>query len=233
MTLKRLKKKLVEKFGPWLAFWIIKLLGRTMRLVELHPEIPRSFWEKGIPAIGALWHGRLLMMPIIYKGKKLSFLVSPHRDGQVMGKALKRFGFHAILGSTTRKGFSGFKQMVRAHGSDIGIVPDGPRGPRQQVQIGVIELARRTGNPILPLTFSASKKKIFKTWDRFLLPYPFSKGVFIWGEPIYVDRNGDRGYLEEMRLLVEKRLNELTEEADRYFNEECRNTKHEIRNKSK
>ncbi|MDP2972089.1 MAG: lysophospholipid acyltransferase family protein [Deltaproteobacteria bacterium] len=222
MLLKTLKKKLVSWLGPWLAFWIIKLLGRTMRLVEIHPEIPRSFWEKGIPVIGALWHGRLLMMPIIYKGKKLSFLVSPHRDGQVMGKALKRFGFHAILGSTTRKGFSGFKQMVRAHGSDIGIVPDGPRGPRQQVQIGVIELARRTGNPILPLTFSASKKKIFKTWDRFLLPYPFSKGVFIWGEPVYVDRDGDRDYLEEKRLLLERKLNELTEEADRYFNQNKR-----------
>ena len=110
--------------------------------------------------------------------------------------------------------------MVRAikNGSDMAIVPDGPRGPRHRLQLGVIELARRTGNPILPLTFSASKKKIFKTWDRFLLPYPFSKGVFVWGEPIYVDRDGERDYLEEMRLLVERRLNELTEEADRYFN---------------
>jgi hypothetical protein len=188
-----------------------------MRLVELHPEIPRSFWEKGIPAIGALWHGRLLMMPIIYKGKKLSFLVSTHRDGQVMGKALKRFGFHAILGSTTRKSFSGFKQMVKAHGSDIGIVPDGPRGPRQKVQIGVIELARLTGRPIVPITFNASKRKIFNTWDRFLLPYPFSRGVFIWGEPIVVNPNGNRAHLEEKRLLLERKLNELTEEADRYF----------------
>lgn len=222
MGMKLIKKKLVSWFGPWLAFWIIKLLGRTMRLVEIHPEIPRSFWEKGIPVIGALWHGRLLMMPIIYKGKKLSFLVSPHRDGQVMGKALKRFGFYAILGSTTRKGFSGFKQMVRAHGSDIGIVPDGPRGPRQQVQIGVIELARLTGRPIVPITFNASKRKIFNTWDRFLLPYPFSRGVFIWGEPVYVDRDGDRDYLEEKRLLLERKLNELTEEADRYFNQNKR-----------
>ena len=222
MGMKLIKKKLVSWFGPWLAFWIIKLLGRTMRLVEIHPEIPRSFWEKGIPVIGALWHGRLLMMPIIYKGKKLSFLVSPHRDGQVMGKALKRFGFHAILGSTTRKGFSGFKQMVRAHGSDIGIVPDGPRGPRQQVQIGVIELARLTGRPIIPVTFNASRRKIFNTWDRFLLPYPFSRGVFIWGEPIVVNPNGNRAHLEEKRLLLERKLNELTEEADRYFNQNKR-----------
>jgi hypothetical protein len=108
--------------------------------------------------------------------------------------------------------------MVKAHGSDIAIVPDGPRGPRHQVQIGVIELAKLTGRAVIPLTFSASKRKIFNTWDQFLLPYPFSKGVFIWGEPIYVDQNGDRTYLEEKRILLENRLKELTERADHYFN---------------
>ena len=203
--------------GPWFAYWSIKILAWTMRFEEIHPEIPRKFWEEGTPAIFAFWHGRLLMMPIVYKGKKSSILVSPHRDGQVVGKAIERFGFHAISGSTTRKGFSGFKKMVKAHGSDIGIVPDGPRGPRHRVQIGVIELARLTGRRVIPLTFSASKRKIFNTWDQFLLPYPFSKGVFIWGEPIEVDRRGDRARLEEKRILLENRLNELTEQADHYF----------------
>ncbi len=217
MVLKTLKKRFVSGFGPWGAYWIIKILARTMQFEEIHPEIPRRFWEKGVPAIGAFWHGRLFMMPVVYKGRKLSFLVSPHRDGQVVGKALKRFGFHPILGSTRRKGFSGFKQMVKAHGSDIAIVPDGPRGPRHQVQIGVIELARLTGRAIVPLTFSASKRKIFNTWDQCLLPYPFSKGVFIWGEPVEVDEYGDRAHLEEKRILLERRLNELTEQADHYF----------------
>jgi len=220
MVLKKFKKKVVAWLGPWLAYWTIKVLGRTMRFKEINPEIPRSFWERGIPAIGAFWHGRLLMMPMIYKGKKLSFLVSPHRDGQMVGKAIKRFGFHAILGSTTRKGFAGFKQMVKAHGSDIAIVPDGPRGPRYRVQIGVIELAKLTGRAVVPLTFSASKRRVFNTWDQFLLPYPFSKGVFIWGEPIVVDPNGDRAHLEERRAILEKRLNELTERADHYFEQE-------------
>ena len=217
MILKPLKKKLVSGLGPWLAYWAIKILGQTMQFEEINPEIPRRFWKKGVPAIGAFWHGRLLMMPVVYKGKKLSFLVSPHRDGQVVGKALRRFGFHAILGSTTRKGFSGFKQMVKAHGSDIAIVPDGPRGPRRRVQIGVIELAKLTGRAVVPLTFSASKRKIFNTWDQFLLPYPFSKGVFIWGKPIYVEQNRNRVYLEEVKTLLEKRLDELTERADHYF----------------
>ncbi len=217
MITKRIRKRLVAWLGSWFAYWAIKILALTMKFEEINPEIPRRFWDKGIPAIGAFWHGRLLMMPIVYKGKKLSFLVSPHRDGQVVGKALNRFGFHPILGSTTRKGFSGFKQMVKSHGSDIAIVPDGPRGPRHRVQIGVIELAKLTGRAVVPLTFSASKRKVFHSWDRFLLPFPFSRGVFIWGEPVYVDENADRTRLEEKRILLENRLNELTEKADHYF----------------
>jgi lysophospholipid acyltransferase (LPLAT)-like uncharacterized protein len=217
MSLKPLKKKFVASLGPWFAYWSIRILGWTMRFEVVRPDIPRQFWDKGVPIVIAFWHGRLLMMPIAYGGKKLSFLVSPHRDGQVVGKALLRFGFHAILGSTNRKGFSSFKQMVKAQDSDITIVPDGPRGPRRQAQIGVIELAKLTGKAILPLSFSASRRKLFNTWDQFLLPYPFSKGVFIWGEPIYVDQDGDRPHLEERRILLENRLNELTERADHYF----------------
>ncbi len=193
-----------------------------MTFEEVNPEIPEFFWGKGSSIIGVFWHGRLLMMPVIYKrkkGRRLNFLVSPHRDGQVVGKALQRFGFHAIMGSTTRKGFSAFKKMVETNrnGSDIAITPDGPRGPRCRVQTGVIELAKLTGRPILPVAFGASRKKIFNTWDHFVLPYPFSKGVFIWGEPITIDPNGDRAYIEERRVLLERRLNQLTERVDHYF----------------
>jgi len=219
MAFKNLRKKLAAWFGPSLAYWTIKILGWTMKFEEVHPEVPKSFLEKGTSGIGAFWHGRLLMMPRIYRGKRLCFLVSPHRDGQIVGRALERFGFRPILGSTSRKGFSAFKQMLRANreGADIALVPDGPRGPRYRVQIGVIELAKLTGRPVVPLTFSASRRKLFNTWDQFLLPYPFSRGVFIWGEPIYVDPAGDRAHMEERRALLEKRLNELTEEADHYF----------------
>lgn len=219
MDFKTLKKKMISAFAPWVAYWVIKMIGRTMRFEEVNSGIPNSFWDKGNPAIGAFWHGRLLMMPWVYRGKRLGFLVSSHRDGQIVGRALERFGFHPILGSTNKNGSSALKEMVKAiqNGSDIGIAPDGPRGPRYRAHFGVIELARRTGRPVVPLSFNASKKKVFKTWDHFLLPYPFSKGVFIWGEPIYVDSNGDRDYLEQIRVLLETRLNELTEKADHFF----------------
>jgi len=219
MIFKTLRKKLTVWFGPWLAYWVIRTLSWTMKFEEVHPEIPRRILEEGIPGIGAFWHGRLLMMVNAYRGKRLSFLVSPHRDGQVVGKALERFGFQAILGSTTRRGFSAIKKMFQAYrnGSDIAIAPDGPRGPRQEVQMGVIELAKLTGRPVVPVSFSASRKKILGTWDHFLIPYPFSRGVFVWGEPVYVDSQGDRAHLEEKRTLLEKRLNALTEQADHHF----------------
>lgn len=222
--LKTLRKKMVASLGPSLAYWSIRILGATMRFIEVNSEIPRSFIEKGTLAIGAFWHGRLLMMPCLESvhkesGRKMSFLVSSHRDGQVIGKAVERFGHRAILGSSTRRGFSAFHQMLKAQedGYDVIVVPDGPKGPRHEVQIGIMQLAKLSGSPIVPLSFSASRRKIFNTWDRFLLPCPFSKGVFIWGEPVYVDADGDRAHLEEKRLLLEKRLNQLTEMADRYF----------------
>ncbi len=219
MFFKRLRKKLAAWIGPWLAYGAIQFLGRVVRMEVISPEIPRSFWEKGIPFIIAFWHGRLLMMHWAYKGKGLNFVISAHRDGQIIGKAGKLLGHRPIIGSTTRKGFSAFKNMIKAlqNGSDVVIAPDGPRGPRRRAQRGVIELSRVTGRPIVPVTFSASRKILFRSWDRFLLPYPFSKGVFIWGEPIYVDPKGDPIYLEERRLLLENRLNEITERADRYF----------------
>lgn len=220
MKIKAIKKKLISLIGPFVAYWTIKILGRTIHFKEINSEIPRSFWVNGIPAIGAFWHGRLLMMPFAYRGKRLSFLVSPHRDGQIIGKALIRFGFYPIHGSSDKKGSSALSEMVNAieRGFDIAIVPDGPKGPRCKAKFGAIELARRTGRPIVPISFSSSKKKIFNSWDQFLLPYPFSKGVFIWGEPIYV-MNGDQEYLEKQRLLLERRLNELTEMADHYFDQ--------------
>jgi lysophospholipid acyltransferase (LPLAT)-like uncharacterized protein len=219
MFLKPLKKRLIAWVGPWLTYWTIKILGRTVRFEVINPEIPKLFWERGTPFLLVFWHGRLLMILHSYEGKKVGFLASPHRDGQVVGKALQRFGFQMILGSTTRKGFSAFKKMLKAlqNGLDIAVTPDGPRGPRYKAQIGVIELSRLTGRSIIPVTFGASRKIIIKTWDRFLLPYPFSRGVFIWGEPIHVDPNGDRDHLEEKRFLLENRLNEITEQADHYF----------------
>jgi lysophospholipid acyltransferase (LPLAT)-like uncharacterized protein len=222
--LKELVNGLILAIVPPLAYWVITLLSWSMRIEVVNGQVHDERRKRGEPAIGAFWHGRLLMMPTGYRGN-VSILISLHQDGELISRTVKYFGFRSIRGSTTRGGFSAMREMLKAYreGYDIAITPDGPRGPRYRVQSGVIELARRTGMAIIPLTFSASRKKMFRSWDRFLFPYPFSRGVFIWGEPLFVPRQMDRDIFERKRLLLERRLRKITDRADRYFEKEPTN----------
>jgi lysophospholipid acyltransferase (LPLAT)-like uncharacterized protein len=204
--------------GPGVAFFLIKFLQWTMRIEELNGERIRAIWERGENVIGAFWHGRLLMTPLVYGGPGLKILISRHRDGELITRTVRHFGLETVRGSSTRGGIAGMKGLARAlqEGYDVAIAPDGPRGPRFKVQPGIIQLARITGFPIFPFTFSAFPRKVFQSWDRFLIPYPFSRGVFVFGEPISVDRTATEKEIEEKTLLLEKRLQEITTKADRY-----------------
>ena len=157
---------------------------------------------------------RLLMMPFCYHGKGIKLLISQHKDGDLLARAMKRFGYDSIRGSTTRGGAAAMREMIKAlRESDIAITPDGPKGPRYIAQDGVIALARLAGVPIIPVTFGSSKKKVFGSWDLFNLPYPFSRGAFMWGEPIYVSKDDN---MEEKRKELEVKLREMTEFVDGY-----------------
>ena len=155
-TLSRLKLGLL----PPLGYAVIRAIGATLRLRTLHPERVDGRWAEGKNVIIAFWHGRQLMMPLAYKGSRVKVFISAHRDGELMARILGWFGFGAVRGSTTRGGSRGLRELVRAGraGMDLVVTPDGPRGPRCRAQSGVIELAKLTGLPILPLTFAASKK---------------------------------------------------------------------------
>ena len=159
------------------------------------------------------------MTPLVYGGRGLKILISRHRDGELVTRTVRYFGLGTIRGSSTRGGIAGIKGLVRAlqKGYDVAIAPDGPRGPRYKVQPGVIQVAKLSGRPIFPFTFSATPRKTLHTWDRFILPFPFSRGVFVWGDPIWVNHaEGEKG-MERKALLLEKRLQEITEFADHYF----------------
>ncbi len=214
-----LGEKILLQLVPRLYSLVLRLLALTIRRKVLFPEHPRYFWDRGQPIIIAFWHQRLLMMPFLPHQGKVGMLISQHRDGEFIARAVKFFGIDSIRGSTTRGALSGLRGMIRFYrrGANIAITPDGPQGPRHVVQVGVMELARQTGAPILPVTYAASRKKMFASWDHFILPFPFGRVVFIWGKPIFVDRDTDKEGLEEKRLLLEDSLNRITEEADRMF----------------
>ncbi|MFQ5701220.1 MAG: lysophospholipid acyltransferase family protein [Acidobacteriota bacterium] len=206
---------IAKQLLPPAAALLIVILRGTMRVQRVGIEQVERFREAGEPYIHAFWHGHLLLMPYSYVGPGIVILISAHQDGELIARTMRWFGHASARGSSTSGGVSALRAAVRAlrGGSDVGITPDGPRGPRHVVQAGVIQAARMGGAPIVPVVFRASRCKVFSSWDRFIVPYPFSRGVFVYGEPVRVPRDAGPGEIEVLRALLERRLGELEDRA--------------------
>ena len=213
------KDKILLALVPFFGSLVLRLLSLTIRKKTLYAERFQKCRDQGQPVIGAFWHQRLLMMPFLPPPGKTGMLISQHRDGEFIARAIKFLGIDSVRGSTTRGGLSALRGMDRYYreGGHLAITPDGPQGPKHVVQMGVIELARLTGSPIFPLTYGASRKRVLNNWDRFIVPIPFCRIVYIWGEPVWVPRDCKREEMEEKRLLLQDRLRQITEEADCIF----------------
>lgn len=157
---------------PPIGSGLIRLLGQVIRIRTKGGDRVDELYRQGRRIIIAFWHGRQLMMPLAYRGAEAHILISQHRDGELIHRIVSRFGLHSVRGSTTRGGVAALRRLIELgrSGADLVVTPDGPKGPRQVVQIGVIQLAKATGLPIVPLTFSCSKKKSLRVgtalWSR-------------------------------------------------------------------
>jgi lysophospholipid acyltransferase (LPLAT)-like uncharacterized protein len=147
---------------PFTARQVIRLLAATMRIEYVNYDGVWSMWRGGRNVIVAFWHGRLMMMPIVYRGKGMNILVSNHRDGELVARTVKGLGIDSVRGSSTRGWFGGVKGLLKAArlGRDLAITPDGPKGPKYIAQAGIVQIARVTGLPIIPMAFGAVKKKL-------------------------------------------------------------------------
>ncbi len=218
--MKKVLNTLLAFLAPLLICLIVRFLAITSRFYFVNFDDYSEMLKEKKQLIHACWHGRLLFCPYSYWGKNgITALVSFHRDGDMVARFFAHFGINSVRGSTTRGSLSGVKGLVRVAkgGGDLALTPDGPKGPRHVAQMGVIGMAKMTGLPIYPMSNSAKKRKIFNSWDKFLMPYPFTKIVFVCGEPISVDRDSDSDEMEAKRLELEKSLIDVTDKADRYF----------------
>jgi hypothetical protein len=200
----------------WLASLLLRAVAATLRRTDIGRAHVDACLSRGERAIVAFWHGRLLMMPFVYPGHSASILISQHRDGEYITRVAQWLGFTVIRGSATRGGAVAFKQLIHAlrDGRHVVVTPDGPKGPRQRVKPGVIELARLTGMPILPVASGAWPRTVMRSWDLFLVPHPFGRVVYAWGEPLYVPADADRAAVEKFQSLLADRLDSLVVEAD-------------------
>ncbi|MEM9233253.1 MAG: lysophospholipid acyltransferase family protein [Pseudomonadota bacterium] len=233
MARKTSSSPIVTRLLPWLVATYIRLVHRTVRWRVVGEENHLRLIERGTPFICTFWHSRLLMMPVLQKQQKRRFtmLISEHKDGEVIARVMEHFGIDTRRGSAAdprkpeknKGGAAALKSLVPAlrDGSNIGITPDGPRGPRQRAQAGVAQLARLGGAAVLPVTFSAQKARVFDSWDHFLLPLPipFAKGIIIFGDPIELTE-GRKTDAETLRLRIEEDMNAITRAADREMGRE-------------
>lgn len=157
---------------PPIAAVLIRVLFATMRCETRGHEAVDALYREGRHIVLAFWHAQQLMIPMGYRGKGSHVLISQHGDGEIIARIIARFGHQAVRGSSTRGGASALRTLIKVGraGHDVVVTPDGPRGPRQVAKLGVIQLAKATGLPIIPLAFACSKKNSSRvgidTWSR-------------------------------------------------------------------
>lgn len=192
------------KIKAFILSLIIKLYAKLCK-VEISYEQNIPYNE---PAIFAFWHEIILFLPLAHdRSRRIKILISTHRDGLLASHTIKYFGLGTVGGSSHRDPQKAFKEMLKEikNGISIGITPDGPKGPRRVLKRGVVELAYLSKRPIYPVIGKFSKCWRLNSWDKFIIPKPFSKMVFVYKKPIYVTKKEE---FEKKTKQLEEALNE-------------------------
>lgn len=198
------------------GYRLLQLWARTLRFqiddraaVVGQPATPRY--------IGALWHNRLLLLPYVLRtylpNRQGAALISASRDGALLADLVNRFGFDVVRGSSSRKGAAAMLQLadVIAKGRDAVITPDGPRGPAYELGAGLAFLSQKSGAAVVPINMEYSACWRLKSWDRFILPRPFSTVRVIFGPPHHVPPTATAAEFESERLRLQNAMMEIVE----------------------
>ncbi|MGJ8559108.1 MAG: lysophospholipid acyltransferase family protein [Litorimonas sp.] len=210
--------------GGLVALWMT-LVKYTTRWEILHADRADPVIRSGNGLIALTFHSRFLLLTSAWKKRfqHPHVLISKSRDGAVVAWTCRWLGLSTVRGSAKNAAKTKIKGGGKAgreildaieQGGCIVITPDGPRGPRQRVPIGPFRLAKLSGAPILPCTFSVANRKQFNSWDRFVLPLPFGRGQIVWGTPVRIAETATEAEMETIRAQVEADMNQAMAEAD-------------------
>jgi lysophospholipid acyltransferase (LPLAT)-like uncharacterized protein len=205
------------KLVSFLASLFIRTLHATLRVQHVHAENI----ENTPQYILSFWHAHLLLMLHSRFRRPISVISSRSKDGEYAARVFDWYGVDCVRGSSTRGGGAALREQIRRTraGMNIAFTPDGPTGPARVAKDGVVLAAQLSGLPIIPIAFAARTRKLLGSWDRMVVPYPFSKALFLYGEPILVPRDAD---IHEWRQRIEDKMNELADEAERRVQEAMR-----------
>lgn len=212
----KIRHPLLIKAIGWVGAWLIRVWVGTLRYRYYPLGLNVDPWRPGLNSwyIYAFWHENMLLLAYQYGRPDIWVLISQHADGQMIADTCRHLHFNLVRGSTTRGGVEAVRRMLKAgRAAHLAITPDGPRGPRRQVQPGLVYLAARTGLAIVPVGIGYDRPWRLNSWDRFALPRPFSRAVTVTADPISIPPDADKDQLEAFRQRVEAALSEATQRA--------------------
>ena len=205
-------------------FWLfVHATGATLKIRAIGEQRAEKLRKNGEKLVYVFWHGRHFLLLYYMGNRGVSVMVSPSRDGLLISDVLRKSGFGIVQGSSdkspVRALVTAIKQMKS--GINIGFAVDGPKGPFQKVKPGALYLAKKMNAYIIPLTFSSKPCFMIKSWDRYMIPAPFSRAVLIFGEPCRMSADSDEATIQKECMNIENTLNSMTLRADRYMGRHC------------
>ena len=215
IRLKRLRYRLFEWLGPLLLLTI----GHAVRIKKFNSEPQERLLKEKKPILYVLWHGRMLIPIFVHRRQNIVPMISQHADGEMITKIVKKLGYGAVRGSSTRGGKEAFHEMLGhlKSGGMAAMLPDGPKGPRLHFKPGTLYLAQQSGCPLVPITFAARPCWRFNSWDQFLVPMPFARCVVCYGDPIQIPKTLTQEEVEIWRQKLEATMLDLVKSAEAHF----------------
>ncbi len=216
----RIKDFCYRQLFPRIGLLSVKLISRTYRYRLVDTRYEKQILDTHGTVIYASWHQRFFPGITFFSSRKpIAIMISQSHDGEMIAKVVDMQGWQAVRGSSSRGGRQALQKLrsLTRKGYRIGHIVDGPQGPFGVIKPGLITIAQFSGAPILPTIASSQRHWTFSSWDRFMVPKPFSKIIIRFAPPIPVPRRLDAQAFENVRKDVERQMNQLYLETDQWW----------------
>jgi len=218
MKLKDIRRDILRFVGNYFLVNTANVLCKTVRVTFVNKSAVDALEAEGKNYVLAFWHGTMLL-PWYYNRKKNQIaLISQSKDGELLAKLLKNWGYDVVRGSSSKDGNVVLGMMIdyAKNGRTVAITPDGPRGPTYKMKAGAVITAQKSNIPLVLAGIGSKRKKILKSWDKFEIPAFFSKVKIVYSNPIFFKDELSYNETSDMITFCENKLNKLQEEAGRF-----------------
>lgn len=222
---KKLQRFLYHYLFPYAGLFLVRLLSATYRIRIVDPDNEQNILKAGGRLVYASWHQRFFPGITFFSSRKpIAIMISRSRDGEMAARAVNILGWRAVRGSSSHGGGQALETIkcLAGQGYRIGHIVDGPQGPFGTVKPGLIRIAQYAGLPIVPTIISGQNLWIFNSWDRFMVPKPFSRVIIRFGSPIHVPEDMGKGGFEQMQARLSHALKQLYENTDAVWQDDAR-----------